>query len=239
MDTWASTAAGAFALSENNLYTVDAFRDYLQHLTGDGVIAITRWGFDPPRESLRLLSLAREALRQIGQNDAWRHIIVGREGSTKGWGAKDTVLIARNPFSPEDIERAKALFAAAGMTAIYLPGVDLPQSVLRTAAHRQSRRVRAQLHFRHHAGHRQPAVLLLHRAAARPVGVRQDRLSRSGRLQSQQGRAAAVQPAGGQPVRHAPDPAGAAAGAGHAPSARTAACWGFCSTSCSSARATF
>ncbi len=33
VDTWASTAAGAFALSENNLYTTDAFRDYLSHLT--------------------------------------------------------------------------------------------------------------------------------------------------------------------------------------------------------------
>ena len=46
VDTWASTAAGAFALSENNLYTTDAFRDYLLHLTDDGMIAFTRWGFD-------------------------------------------------------------------------------------------------------------------------------------------------------------------------------------------------
>src|SRR5256886_9837604 len=28
VDTWASTAAGAFALSDNNLYTVEAFREY-------------------------------------------------------------------------------------------------------------------------------------------------------------------------------------------------------------------
>ena len=62
VDTWAATAAGAFALSENNLYTTDAFRDYLQHLTDDGMLAITRWGFDPPRESLRLISLAIDAL---------------------------------------------------------------------------------------------------------------------------------------------------------------------------------
>ena len=53
VDTWASTAAGAFALSENNLYTTDAFHDYLSHLTDDGMLAFTRWGFDPPRESLR------------------------------------------------------------------------------------------------------------------------------------------------------------------------------------------
>ena len=57
VDTWASTAAGAFALSENNLYTTDAFVDYFNHLTDDGFLAFTRWGLDPPRESLRLISL--------------------------------------------------------------------------------------------------------------------------------------------------------------------------------------
>ena len=67
VDTWASTAAGAFALSENNLYTTDAFADYLTHLTDDGVLAFTRWGFDPPRESLRLISLAIEALERAGR----------------------------------------------------------------------------------------------------------------------------------------------------------------------------
>ena len=45
VDTWASTAAGAFALSENNLYTTDAFRDYLTHLTDDGILAIHALGF--------------------------------------------------------------------------------------------------------------------------------------------------------------------------------------------------
>jgi hypothetical protein len=43
VDTWASTAAGAFALSENSLYTVEAFREYFEHLKPDGMIAVTRW----------------------------------------------------------------------------------------------------------------------------------------------------------------------------------------------------
>ena len=47
VDTWASTAAGAFALSENNLYTIEAFREYFDHLKPDGMIAITRWEFKP------------------------------------------------------------------------------------------------------------------------------------------------------------------------------------------------
>ena len=55
VDTWASTAAGAFALSENNLYTTDAFSDYLAHLTADGMMAFTRWGDVPPRDSLRVI----------------------------------------------------------------------------------------------------------------------------------------------------------------------------------------
>src|SRR5207248_8432493 len=72
VDTWASTAAGAFALSENNLYTTEAFCDYLTHLTDDGILAFTRWGFDPPRESLRLISLAMVALRGLGETDPAR-----------------------------------------------------------------------------------------------------------------------------------------------------------------------
>jgi len=124
VDTWASTAAGAFALSESNLYTTDAFRDYLQHLTDDGLVAFTRWGLDPPRESLRLISLAIEALSQEGENEAWRHIMVGRSGSVEGWGAQDTVLISRKPFQPADLDRARAMLQAAGMQAVYLPGSE-------------------------------------------------------------------------------------------------------------------
>jgi SAM-dependent methyltransferase len=126
VDTWASTAAGAFALSENNLYTTEAFRDYLVHLSDDGFLAFTRWGFDPPRESLRLISLAIEALRDLGESDPWRHIIVARENVDQlaKWGATDTVLISRKPFAPADVERARAALANSRMQALYLPGQD-------------------------------------------------------------------------------------------------------------------
>jgi len=126
VDTWASTAAGAFALSENNLYTTDAMRDYILHLTDDGMAAFTRWGLDPPRESLRLVSLAMAALNQLGDPEPWRHVIVGREGSTTGWGAQDTVLISRRPFNAADLARAHAALAAANMQAIYMPDERIP-----------------------------------------------------------------------------------------------------------------
>jgi spermidine synthase len=125
VDTWASTAAGAFALTENNLYTVDAFHDYLTHLTDDGILAFTRWGFDPPRESLRLVSLAMVALKELGETDPASHVIVARAGgkeALEGWGALDTVIFSRKPFTAEDVKRARNQMAEGHLTPIYLPG---------------------------------------------------------------------------------------------------------------------
>ncbi|MBZ2183708.1 MAG: hypothetical protein K7J46_03280 [Bryobacter sp.] len=126
VDTWASTAAGAFSLSENNLYTADAFYDYLSHLTDDGILAFTRWGFDPPRESLRLLSLAIEALDRLGEKDPARHVVVAREGSNQiaGWGATDTVIFSRKPMSAEMVERALGAMKESNMEVVYTPGTE-------------------------------------------------------------------------------------------------------------------
>jgi hypothetical protein len=124
VDTWASTAAGAFALSENNLYTTQAFTDYLRHLTDDGLMAFTRWGFVPPRESLRVVSLAMAALKGLGENDPASHVIVLREDLQKlrGWGTKDTILISRRPFTPGDIAKVRKDVVTARMDLVYYPG---------------------------------------------------------------------------------------------------------------------
>lgn len=130
VDTWASTAAGAFALSESTLYTTDAFHDYLDRLTDDGILAFTRWGFDPPRESLRVVVLARAALKRLGAHDAAAHIMVLREGAPEElarWGNSDTILIARKPFPASDIARIKQMAAAGRIQPLYLPG-DSPSN---------------------------------------------------------------------------------------------------------------
>ena len=124
VDTWASTAAGAFALSENNLYTTDAFRDYLTHLTDDGLMVFTRWGLQPPRESLRLISLAMAALQDLGEQEAWRHIVVVRENAQNlaGWGAQDTVMVFRKPISSDDLARVRSALLETKLQPVYLPG---------------------------------------------------------------------------------------------------------------------
>lgn len=137
VDTWASTAAGAFALSENNLYTTNAFADYLAHLTSDGVMSFTRWGFVPPRESLRVVALASVALKQLGENDPARNIIVIRQDLQKlsTWGTRDTILVSRHPFSAGDLEIINNAAVKAKLEVVYEPGTnaDTPFRGLLTA----------------------------------------------------------------------------------------------------------
>ena len=102
VDTWASTAAGAFALSENNLYTVQAFREYLDHLKPDGLIAITRWEFRQPREALRVVSQAIEALHQSGVADPRPNFIIVADGGLDEDGRPVLVLAKKSAFTGEE-----------------------------------------------------------------------------------------------------------------------------------------
>jgi hypothetical protein len=111
VDTWAATAAGAYALSENSLYTVEAFDDYLDHLTDRGVLSISRWVFD----GLRLISLAQEAGARRGWDPADRLAIVQYDKVA-------TFLLKKTPFTAA--ERQTLLDAAAdlGFAVLYMPG---------------------------------------------------------------------------------------------------------------------
>jgi spermidine synthase len=90
VDTWASTAAGAFALSENNLYTTNAFREYFDHLKPDGMLAITRWEFKSPREALRVVSQAITVLQQLGVRETSNYFIIVSDGALKNSGCSHT-----------------------------------------------------------------------------------------------------------------------------------------------------
>ncbi|MFN0102931.1 MAG: hypothetical protein ACKV2U_12675 [Bryobacteraceae bacterium] len=144
VDTWASTAAGAFALSENNLYTVEAFTDYLSHLNDDGILAFTRWGFEQPRESLRVVSLAVAALEKLGEKDPARHIAVIREGTREqiaGIGGKDGVIVSRKPLTAADLATFREISKPGGRWQLsYLPGANVPSAFtdFLSAANRES-----------------------------------------------------------------------------------------------------
>jgi hypothetical protein len=76
VDTWAASASGAYSLTENYLYTVDAIYDYISKLSPDGLLSISRWEFTPPRETLRLAATVIEALEKLGIEDPSRHMVI-------------------------------------------------------------------------------------------------------------------------------------------------------------------
>lgn len=113
IDSWAATAAGAYSLSENSLYTVEAFRLYLDRLTEGGVLSVSRWTFEAPR----LLFLAEEALRQQGVADPLAHLAMVDAGSVT------TLLVSREPLTEADRRRLDEMCAARGFVR-QLPAAD-------------------------------------------------------------------------------------------------------------------
>ena len=122
VDTWASTAAGAFALSENSLYTTEAFREYFEHLRPDGMVAVTRWEFAQPREALRVASVAIDALHHLGVADAASHFVVVAQSQLDADGINVGVFAKKTPFTPEEEDAVRAHVAAnPPMQVLYSP----------------------------------------------------------------------------------------------------------------------
>jgi spermidine synthase len=127
VDTWASTAAGALVLSENNLYTVEAFREYFEHLKPEGMIAITRWEFRQPREALRVVAVAMDALHRLGVVNPARNFIVASQGSLNEDGIPVVVLAKRTAFTPQEEAAVQAhLERYPELKPIYLPSQVAP-----------------------------------------------------------------------------------------------------------------
>ena len=113
VDTWAATAAGAYTLTENTLYTVEAFDDYLDHLTDDGMLTITRWVAD----GLRLVSLAQAACEPRGWSVADRLAVVRQDQVA-------TFLLKKSPFTADEILRLRGVSERLGFDVLYAPNVD-------------------------------------------------------------------------------------------------------------------
>jgi hypothetical protein len=109
VDTWAASAAGAYALSENNLYTVEAFQDYLAHLTPDGIVSFTRWFTSPPVEALKVVSLAVEAMRRDGVRDPASHVVVVRTAPARSLTPSlGSILLKRSAFTVAELSSLRA-----------------------------------------------------------------------------------------------------------------------------------
>lgn len=104
VDTWAATAAGALVLSENSLYTVDAWETFLGRLTPGGILSFTRWYRGRhPGEIYRLVSIAAEALRRRGVTDPASHMAVLKKRN------HGNLVVSNLPLSDGDLDLLERL----------------------------------------------------------------------------------------------------------------------------------
>lgn len=115
-------AGGVHALNEDFLHTTDAYAQYLNRLTADGVLAVTAWMTVPPRGSVRAILTAAEALRRVQPAAVENGIVVARS-----WGTT-TVLVKPSGFSTTDMERLRAWAASRQLDLDWYPGAVAPES---------------------------------------------------------------------------------------------------------------
>ncbi len=123
VDTYAAASSGAYALSENFLYTLEAMRDYWDHLRPEGVLSFSRWLFTPPRETLRLVAIQLEALRRLGVERPDRHFMVfcGRMWKGESLPPWAETLLKKAPFSEAEAASCRQWAERMGFTVLYDP----------------------------------------------------------------------------------------------------------------------
>jgi len=130
VDSWAAQLAGGYALSENYLYTVEAFRQYLQHLDEEnGMLVMVRWNIELPR----LIPLVVESLLQeeTGKSieEISKQIIVveDRPGLYFGSNQERTifpvlVIIKNSPFEDDEISTVNERVEKNDAKVVAIPG---------------------------------------------------------------------------------------------------------------------
>ena len=131
VDSWAAQLAGGYALSENYLYTVEAFKQYLNHLNGvNGKLVMVRWSTELPR----LIPLVVEALREyeketVHRQDISKQILIVEDspGLTFGRNPQRTLypvilVIKNNPFTASELALIKERINKSDAKVIAIPG---------------------------------------------------------------------------------------------------------------------
>jgi predicted membrane-bound spermidine synthase len=126
IDTWAATGAGAFALSENGLYTVDALKVFLEDLKDHGVLTVSRWHAETgENEMQRLLAMAVEALIEEGAANPSQHIFVAK-GSMVA-----TLVLSKSPFTRAQLTALRGQVSKRGFEILADPAANTLQEHMR------------------------------------------------------------------------------------------------------------
>jgi hypothetical protein len=128
-------ASGALALTENYVLTREAFEDYIDHLTPDGVIFFTR----PENQIGRLMATGREVLAEHGIKNFRRHFYAfgGRPNADPRKARFNTFfagfLLKKTPFTDAEVHAIDAFLGVddekGEVARLYTP-LDAPADTI-------------------------------------------------------------------------------------------------------------
>jgi hypothetical protein len=139
IDTWAATAAGAYVLAENSLYTVEAWETFLGRLKDDGILTVSRWFYrKSPGEVYRTTSLATASLQRLGIEEPRKHMMLiastSRSRAKKTPNDIGTILVSRKPFSAKDVQTIEEVSARMGFEVILSPDKSMDETLAELAS---------------------------------------------------------------------------------------------------------
>ena len=131
IDSWAATASGAFVLTENSLYTLEAWKTFFSRLSDKGAITMSRWYYPKrPGELLRLVNLAYQTLLESGVKEPAKHIVLVAvdylppEMPIENHFGSGTIVVSKKPFAKDVIDRAKNLADLYGFETLVAGGEE-------------------------------------------------------------------------------------------------------------------
>ncbi|BDU15117.1 hypothetical protein [Lysobacter auxotrophicus] len=114
-ESFASGGAGVQSTSEQYALTTEALRDYLRALSPRGMLVVTQWSKQPPRDELKLFATAVDALRSEGVRDPSRNVAAIRNWDASTW------LVARSAFDPHAIAALTRFAERRGFDVVHAP----------------------------------------------------------------------------------------------------------------------
>lgn len=122
VDTWAATSAGSMSLTENSLYTVEAWKIFYEHLKPAGMLTVTRWNMGiESAQTVRMFSVAWATLLSEGVANPRDHVaLIGSRRVA-------TILLTNRPFSPDDEKNLKKICDDLQFRILFLKDSSSPQ----------------------------------------------------------------------------------------------------------------
>jgi hypothetical protein len=126
VDTYASVSGGAYALTENYVYTADSMASYLDRVAPEGILAVSRWAFETPR----LVGMVRKALEKRGVKRPQDHMfaVMSRNNTVI------TLLVNPRPWTASELVQLRSLSEERKLPVALQPDTDLSLNVLAAAA---------------------------------------------------------------------------------------------------------